>query len=777
MSSDGEEVPVLDPIEALRQAGGLLENVQPELLRRLGDLAASAAAGKGAGLLKDLQAATDRVQDALDGIQDALYDAQEVEAEHFYEVVKPIAEITTDSVAPVETVPASQPIESPPQPEPSQEVVDSGAVVQSSEAQAIETAAEPPVVPEVAPEPEPQPALEPELPPEPQPEPAPEPTPAAEHPSEPVEAIEIPEVKGVTVEEKVQAKKAIEFLSQFEDLQSLKNIFSEVFGRSRLPRAQGDRFVQVLDIYTEAGLLRRYGKAFGFRTVAERDAQTESLKQQNIEYDPDFTDYDRSIMEHIKNMPEAKRRELNIGEIVRTFFHVQTLDRPEYLIFITQLNDLADRGYLFHAHGSPWYGLGNRQLPSETPPPEQGDEGVADSQPAGAEQPSATDEAPVTEFTQPAPEPAPELALAGSLDMSTLGLNQRDQQIAELILRTVPTDAWFKQSDIPLGEIGFVSEYAQRQAFGKLASRLVELGVLIDNGKARGGKKYQIADQPAALTVAKSAPEAAQPAKAGEVSKKQAAPAAHARPKPAKSSSPAAPRPKFYEHTQPRSTEANGVAADASPQEIEAHQWRRAAKFALDLQQGTIKLLARRPGERDKLSAMTDEVADTLDVNKTVARKLLSQVVEVGGVYYQSDKGTRFVTTHEPENGGNGKNTQRAVKKAAQAELAILSDNQVKVAVKIIDELLGLQHVQQGELAKTLIAKVKPEDMTEREVRQIIRLLDTRRYVVFDNSGNFGRARKGALVKLRSQDFKTRWKANRESYIEKLKKPDKKQRN
>jgi hypothetical protein len=89
----------------------------------------------------------------------------------------------------------------------------------------------------------------------------------------------------------------------------------------------------------------------------------------------------------------------------------------------------------------------------------------------------------------------------------------------------------------------------------------------------------------------------------------------------------------------------------------------------------------------------------------------------------------------------------------------------------LIEHLIKeFKHVQKGETVGALMRAIDP-DMSEAAFRKLIRKLETRRYLMTDNTGNYGRARKGMLVKLRGQDFKNRWKGAKEGLLKRLEKP------
>jgi hypothetical protein len=127
-----------------------------------------------------------------------------------------------------------------------------------------------------------------------------------------------------------------------------------------------------------------------------------------------------------------------------------------------------------------------------------------------------------------------------------------------------------------------------------------------------------------------------------------------------------------------------------------------------------------------------------------------------------------------PQAQGFQRQRQRAFTREAEEafdESGRLSEAQLVSAVKVIDFLSGPgRHVQQGETIRFLYERYGTE-LDERDFRRAIRMLEVRRLLVIDNKGNYGRARKGSLVKLRSQDLKNRWKGSREGIVNQLRQP------
>lgn len=72
-------------------------------------------------------------------------------------------------------------------------------------------------------------------------------------------------------------------------------------------------------------------------------------------------------------------------------------------------------------------------------------------------------------------------------------LSEREQQIWERINSGGSKVEWFGQKDLDMESIGFSSPSAKNQAFSQFCKKAIAAGILIDNGKERGGRRYVIA--------------------------------------------------------------------------------------------------------------------------------------------------------------------------------------------------------------------------------------------------------------------------------------------
>jgi len=99
-------------------------------------------------------------------------------------------------------------------------------------------------------------------------------------------------------------------------------------------------------------------------------------------------------------------------------------------------------------------------------------------------------EDPATLTARPSPK---ETALESTPTKSPGALSEREQQIWKQITSNGSRTEWFGQKDLDMGSISFSSPSAKNQAFSQFCKKAIATGILIDNGKERGGRRYIIA--------------------------------------------------------------------------------------------------------------------------------------------------------------------------------------------------------------------------------------------------------------------------------------------
>ena len=159
---------------------------------------------------------------------------------------------------------------------------------------------------------------------------------------------------GLSPNEVAIVEHTVSYLKGFQDRKALRDITQFVFERSKLPRKEELRLVYILDGLAADGLLRSYGKSYGYKTSLERDANSAQSDRFDIESSgKKLTDEDKGILQFVAECTSTNGAELNIGQIVRGYFNVKTLESDKFEEFVSKINALSTQGYFIHAEGSP----------------------------------------------------------------------------------------------------------------------------------------------------------------------------------------------------------------------------------------------------------------------------------------------------------------------------------------------------------------------------------------------------------------------------------------
>lgn len=200
----------------------------------------------------------------------------------------------------------------------------------------------------------------------------------------------------------------------------------------------------------------------------------------------------------------------------------------------------------------------------------------------------------------------------------------------------------------------------------------------------------------------------------------------------------------------------------------EVQEFLAAVNFTRRLTAGIVAILQEKPQQTEKISLVARTLSERLEITQEAAREVLSQLVSAELLYTgKPEKGSKTISV-EPYYAEQQPEKLSQAEKNAIAEASdnsSLSEAEILEAVRVIEYLIRtFDHVQQGETVKMLILRLQPA-MDEKEFRAMLRKLVARRYITLGDNNNFGRGRKGALVKIRSQDFKNRWKGSKEGIL------------
>lgn len=456
----------------------------------------------------------------------------------------------------------------------------------------------------------------------------------------------------------------VNYLIQHEDRQNLSSIISEVFNKSKLPRNEEARLIQILDWYVEEGYLRSYGKTYGYMTETDRIARLNPIN--NIESNKeDLNEYEKELLEFIYKIGEDQRGDLNIGYIVRNFFKVQQLPREDFYNFLPVINGLAEKGYIIHAEGSPWYGI-HRNIELN----------IDDNK---------------------------EIIILPSIISkpinSTLSLNETLKELKKPDLDSVKSSSAIQTADDSL------------QTPTKRAQKVAKKRI-----------------------------------KATTTSKKV-----------------------IYKEE---------IETPLTPEEMRAlkreenNNFRKAAEFALKLSDAMVVEISQQPEEKEKATILAQNLSERLNISKQEARTAISNLVKAEHLFFSgSIKGFRYLSS-VPQVIDTESQANRQTKSRSKYKL---QENDIDIAKELFDELLKLDHVQQGLSIVTLLNKLEITDKTEKDkYRKAIRRLSKVGFLTLEagvstvRNSPHSRRRSATLVKIPSQEFKERLKTEKNIVISEL---------
>ncbi len=598
-------------------------------------------------------------------------------------------------------------------------------------------------------------------------------------PTEDEELVILSELR-LSTNEHVVLRGTVDFLKQFEERQNLRTIISAVFGISRLSKAEESRLIQILDAYSRQDILRCYGRTYGYKSPAERTA-TETMQHSTaLEELDQLENFEKEVLDFITS--RAQNGELNIGEIVRGFFGVRTLEPQEFREFITRLNNLANRGYLVHAGGSPWYGV---RQESQSP------------------QPETVEYVPIIPLHPIQTPPKQELAVT-----SRAVRDERVELEPEQVVQLHPQPEEAKDIEEPtetnpeveLDDVArAIMEYARRGKFFRMEVMRREVPALValtdeeykvlkqsysdvkaliqsyfssqgltaewrERGKARG-KEYQL------VVSTGSGEDVKQAAKAAKVNTRPVSV------RKAVASPP--PRPRFYERT----AEDLGTSNDGTV-ETQESPWRRTEAGDRRLLDHVANLERQAGSIGVKWTAIAKDYAFITGRPEPEARKLVREhesegLLRVPGQRHQ--KGVRLLTSQAVEEADSidGSNDRAAdsigeTSSKEKEDVKAWTSFDAETAIKIFDQLLTLRHVQQGLTAKVLMRELGIDESREEEFRRTVRKMETAKFIYIDKKANPNTRSNNSkrimipLIKFPSQSLKELWKNDRQQVIEGL---------
>ena len=164
---------------------------------------------------------------------------------------------------------------------------------------------------------------------------------------------------------------------------------------------------------------------------------------------------------------------------------------------------------------------------------------------------------------------------------------------------------------------------------------------------------------------------------------------------------------------------------------------------------------------------LTDAIARRFRLNAPDAGDLINAAFFADKLRKVPFRGTTFIAVN------NGEPKQRRAEQSRAPEAAVpeereLTEKEILTLTAILDKLAE-GHLTTGETIKNLERQIN-SDFSRDHFRKLLRILEAHRFIRYDSTANYGKARKSPRVHFRGQDIKNRWQANRDGYINRLRK-------
>jgi hypothetical protein len=576
----------------------------------------------------------------------------------------------------------------------------------------------------------PSPVVESEVEPEPEPDPA-----YRELPTlvEPETGSDLQKLVGKDMTN-VELKHIVQILSMLQDSQttSLRDICTETLGKNRLSRTAEKRLVELLNGYDEAGVLVARGKTYRLPTEAEAATTAKKDVSRFFEIDESvLEDADINALELFKRLSFDGTQRVNIGQFVRTFFNEPRVPRDVYRNVIDHVNYYASLGYLEHIGGS-WYAMGSRSIP------ERAEERVEQ---AARVAPSAPVTPPTTIEKQS--KQVVELDALVAEATQKANLTPREAAMYRVVLTAPKLEKWFRRSDVDMGgsDITFSSDSALSQAWSKCTEKLVAAGILLSNGKQKGGRKYALPD------TTKQALK--------ELSKQAAA------------------QPKSRNMPQ-KLVDPRLIVHRFDPEESYTARRQKQRDAAIEFAASVVLRVEETLWETDEGSIPATQaieiVATEFELDKMVGHNVLDALSAKGYFHFEGMGASKKLVL------GPVDELTLSQRRREKKSVKHLTEWDVKQADHIFTELLKLTHVQQGIEPRDLIKQFKISQKDQPRFRATLRKLTKLGYLYYDPKANPNTRSDHSkklylpMVKVANQKIKDHMKHNRTGLMRDLRK-------
>lgn len=175
------------------------------------------------------------------------------------------------------------------------------------------------------------------------------------------------------------------------------------------------------------------------------------------------------------------------------------------------------------------------------------------------------------------------------------------------------------------------------------------------------------------------------------------------------------------------------------------------------------------------LDAAADGMMRPIDLTAAVAKQLRIDHDAAAGIIGAAladkllrkvgNKGITFIVA------SNGETAQKVLEPVGMSEVhedeeRLLTEDELTMVIAVLDKL-SEGHVTTGATIKVLEQQLQ-SSFGRDHFRKLLRLLESQRLIRIDHEAKYGKARKSPRVHLRGQDTKSRWQANRDGYIARL---------
>ena len=177
------------------------------------------------------------------------------------------------------------------------------------------------------------------------------------------------------------------------------------------------------------------------------------------------------------------------------------------------------------------------------------------------------------------------------------------------------------------------------------------------------------------------------------------------------------------------------------------------------------EVLDKAPDGKMRPRELIIALARKLRIDTTEAEVLIDAGLFVNQLRKVPNGGTTYITV------SNGESTQGRRRSASRPEEVgeerLLTEEELAMVIAVLDEL-ATGHVSTGATIKNLEQRLN-SGFSKEHFRKLVRLLDAQQIIRYDNNARYGQARKSPRIHFRDQEMKSRWLANRDDYIERLK--------